>query len=344
MNTALPLHLRILAEDKNSIAYRPVFAKITGSVLGAILLQQVLYRFDTNGGKAFYKFMQPCRHKLYKHGDSWLEELGFSRYEMAAALKAIGTKSTAGATKKELMAVDIPQFNSKGVLENATSLLIYWTDSSRVTWFWLNAVLLGNAVSQHYLGNAAKQIYLDKAEPQQYLVNPQSNITLNTENTPKKTTKKKTNTGEQSSHSQPSQSYFAAIAQGAFELTDLKGLSDSPRKRIGALVNVAKALICARVPDITDEQGAALVAKFCAAETFKPGIQGKDKFEIRFAAWLEKNAAHLRNYLASLAPKIITDNEPAEFVDPEEIKRVLAETSANMRKAFYATDVKAVAS
>lgn len=148
--------------------------------------------------------------------------------------------------------------------------------------------------------------------------------------------KKENNTGEPSSHIQSSLSYFTVIAQGAWSVTDLKGLSEDSRKRIGSLVKVAKTLSCARVPDISDEQGAALVAKFCAAETFKPGIQGKSTFELKYAAWLEKNAPYLKSYLASLAPKIIPDDKDIEWVDPAEVERVIRETVAAVGKRVSA--------
>lgn len=205
--TEMPLHLKVLADDRHKITYRPAFAKITGSVLGAILLQQVLFRFDANGGQKFYKFMQPCKHPKYKDDDSWTEELGFSRYELAAALKAIATKSTAGATKSELMAVVEPKFNDKGNMENAPNLVIYWTDSSRVTWFWLNAILLGNAVMQHYLGNAAKQ---------NYLVIPQSNNTY--EKLDNRNTYSTENTKDKRIKAKPTKKTKSQIEEEAFRL------------------------------------------------------------------------------------------------------------------------------
>jgi len=189
--TEMPLPLKILADDRHKITYRPSFALITGSVLGAILLQQILFRFDSNGGQKFYKFMQPCKHPRYRKDDSWTEELGFSRYELAAALKMIATKSTAGANKKELMSVVKPEFNSKGTMTNAVNLVIYWTDSSRITWFWLNAILLGNAVMQHYLANSDVQHYLVNANHSITYEKLDSSITSNTENTTKNTADKK---------------------------------------------------------------------------------------------------------------------------------------------------------
>lgn len=162
--TELPPVLKALANERKSIAYRPEFAKMTGSVLAAIVLQQILYRFDQNECEKFYKFAQPCKHKLYKEGDSWIEELGFSRTELATALKKIGIKSTKGTNKADLMAVEKPEFDDKGLLKNASSLVVYWTDKSRVTWYWLNTTLLGNAITMNYLGNSTILNYLVNQE------------------------------------------------------------------------------------------------------------------------------------------------------------------------------------
>lgn len=182
----LPPILQAYANERKAIAYRPEFAKMTGSVLGAILLQQVLYRFDHNECEKFYKFAQPCKHKLYKEGDSWIEELAFSRTELATALKKIGTKSTKGTNKNDLMTGDKPDFDDKGVLKNANRLVVYWTDKGRVTWYWLNTALLGNAITMNYLGNSTIL---------NYLVNQDSYITYEKQESgntsiPKSTTKK----------------------------------------------------------------------------------------------------------------------------------------------------------
>lgn len=174
VKNSLPPILQAYASERKAIAYRPEFAKMTGSVLGAILLQQILFRFDHGNCEKFYKFSQPCKHKLYKEGDSWIEELGFSRTELANALKKIGTKSKKGTNKAELMAVEKPEFDDKGYLKNSAQLVVYWTDKSRVTWYWLNTALLGNAVNMNYL---------DKSGKLNYLLNQDSSITYEKQET-----------------------------------------------------------------------------------------------------------------------------------------------------------------
>jgi hypothetical protein len=61
---------RLMAEDKEMIAYWPKLNRITGSVLASVLLQQANYRFVNNGEQPFYKFRALCKHSLYRLGDS----------------------------------------------------------------------------------------------------------------------------------------------------------------------------------------------------------------------------------------------------------------------------------
>jgi hypothetical protein len=51
---------RLMAENKEMIAYRPKLNRITGSVLASVLLQQANYRFVNTGEQPFYKFRAPC--------------------------------------------------------------------------------------------------------------------------------------------------------------------------------------------------------------------------------------------------------------------------------------------
>lgn len=69
---------KIIANDKNIIPYRKELNLITGGALESIFLAQLLYLYEVNDCNEFYKFREPCEHELYKEGDSWVEELGFS--------------------------------------------------------------------------------------------------------------------------------------------------------------------------------------------------------------------------------------------------------------------------
>lgn len=131
--------LAILARDKNIKLYRPELNQITGSVTATLLLQQMIYWGIDENGEAieFYKFKQPCKHELYKSGDSWCEELGLTEEEFDTAIKKIGFKrgkSPQGQVPKD----------------EASALVIYYTDSSRVTKYTVNVGLLGNWLKSVY--------------------------------------------------------------------------------------------------------------------------------------------------------------------------------------------------
>lgn len=113
---------KIFANDKRLILYRPEWRQVTGSVLSTILLSQMLYWWDKMGRKPFYKFKEPCKHQLYKQGESWVEELGFSKKEFDNALKNIATRKS-DTTKEE-------------------TYITYWTDINRVTHYSINEDIL----------------------------------------------------------------------------------------------------------------------------------------------------------------------------------------------------------
>lgn len=156
------LALQILADEKNAIAYRPKLAMFLGSVTAAILLQQVFYRFSHSNNQPFYKFRDGCEHKLYKSGDSWCEELGFSPKQFDTALDVIGTKITKGANKAETMAHEFTgdEFPDTSI----PYLVVYWTDSNRITWYWLNRELLGKCLKFIYLVKSTKGDYLEPSK------------------------------------------------------------------------------------------------------------------------------------------------------------------------------------
>ena len=77
--------IKIMADEKAVISYRPKFNKHTGSVLATILLQQAAYWWCKMGEQPYYKFKEPCNAPQYRDGESWCEELGFSRREFDTA-------------------------------------------------------------------------------------------------------------------------------------------------------------------------------------------------------------------------------------------------------------------
>ena len=174
-------------DRKHSIPYRPQYNLITGQVTATILLQQIGYWWHITGRKPFYKFRAPCEHEKYREGDSWTEEIGMTIYEFDGALKTIGTKITKGVSKTEAL---------------ASSLVIYWTDSDRVTWYQLNEDLFYAAVYCAYnapqllestplpnlLGKLEKSAYLDKLEKSAYLDKREKPVYIPSETTTETTT------------------------------------------------------------------------------------------------------------------------------------------------------------
>jgi len=115
--------IKLIAQDRDLIIYRPNLRKITGSVLSTIVLQQILYWWNKNGEKPFYKFLAPCSHSAYRKGDSWTEELGLSEAEFRTAIRNIGFKK--GKIKK-------------GIQNEEDALIIYYKDHQGFTWYDVN--------------------------------------------------------------------------------------------------------------------------------------------------------------------------------------------------------------
>lgn len=77
-------------KNERYLKYCPKLNKLTGSVTSSLLLCQLEYWFEKMKGECFYKFLEPCQHYAYKTGDSWVEELGFSKAEFRHAFSLIG--------------------------------------------------------------------------------------------------------------------------------------------------------------------------------------------------------------------------------------------------------------
>ena len=72
------------------LKYYPELNALTGSVNSTIVLLQLEYWFAKCKGTRFYKFLDTCEHECYKQGDSWTEELGFTKFEFRSAFAKIG--------------------------------------------------------------------------------------------------------------------------------------------------------------------------------------------------------------------------------------------------------------
>lgn len=131
---------RMLAGEYRAISYRPELVEIAGSVTAAILLQQIVYWASRSKWQPFFKFRAPCEHDDFRKGDSWTEELAFSANEFDSALRKIGTKVTTGKSKNAAL---------KG-----SPLVLFWTDSTRKTFYSLNWRLLEERLLEVYSESA----------------------------------------------------------------------------------------------------------------------------------------------------------------------------------------------
>lgn len=136
--------LNLIADDRGVISYRKELNKITGSVTATILLQQFIFRNKHSKNESFYKFIEPCNHNKYVEGDSWTEELGFTKYEFNTAYKKLESLNI--VSKK--------------------------TNRDRVTFYTLNSVVLAKLIKPLY---QSKENQLTKSE--------NTNLDTYTENT-----------------------------------------------------------------------------------------------------------------------------------------------------------------
>ncbi|MBA7572391.1 hypothetical protein ES695_06645 [Candidatus Atribacteria bacterium 1244-E10-H5-B2] len=160
--------LGIIADDVTLVPYRPKLNKITGSVLSTIILQQILYWWKKGGRKRFYKFKDKCNHALYSEGDSWLEELCFTREEFDTAIKKIGFKM--GKTENKI--------------KKEKAFIIYYRDPQGVTWYDINAEYLTEKLTSLFLVKRESHVTKESGNPA---------LVLNTETTAEKELAKEVN-------------------------------------------------------------------------------------------------------------------------------------------------------
>ena len=73
------------------IKYNPALVAEFGSQNAVLLFDRLEYWFSKTKNE-FYKFIEPCDHPCYREGDSWCEELGFSRPVFRTAFDKIGIR------------------------------------------------------------------------------------------------------------------------------------------------------------------------------------------------------------------------------------------------------------
>lgn len=78
-------------ENSFYIKFYPGIKSSLGCGKATLILGRFEYWF-TKYQQGFYKFIEPCKHPLYRTGDSWAEEIGFSRKVFAKAFDLIGIR------------------------------------------------------------------------------------------------------------------------------------------------------------------------------------------------------------------------------------------------------------
>jgi len=79
----------LIAKDNDVIIYRKELNAITKKVTATLLLQQMIYWYSKSSNGTFYKFIEPCKNDAYSEGDSWCEELGFTKKEFMSAYQIL---------------------------------------------------------------------------------------------------------------------------------------------------------------------------------------------------------------------------------------------------------------
>jgi hypothetical protein len=108
------------------IAYSPEVSKKLGSVTAAILVGQLEFWFSKY--KTFWKFLEPNNSENYREGDSWTEELAFSKAEFKTAFNKVGIKY---ASQKEYEDAE-----NKFVKDGKEYLYCSYTNKmTHITWY-----------------------------------------------------------------------------------------------------------------------------------------------------------------------------------------------------------------
>lgn len=79
------------SEPSFFIKFYPEIKSSIGCEKATLILGRFEYWF-TKYKNGFYKFIEPCNHPLYRTGDSWAEEIGFSRKVFSKAFDLIGIR------------------------------------------------------------------------------------------------------------------------------------------------------------------------------------------------------------------------------------------------------------
>lgn len=173
-DTNIELIMKILATERTTIPYRPKLARVLGGVTAAILLQQIQYWWVRKDFLPFYKFNAPCEHPFYTTGDSWAEELGFSKSNLRTARRRIAVKKPGSTTMQEA--------RLRTMTSNPPRPVIFWTNAGRLTYYTIHPPALIKLLRMAYLNTESEfskiqKVLLGKSTKWNYL-NPQSGFRI----------------------------------------------------------------------------------------------------------------------------------------------------------------------
>lgn len=133
---------RLLSIIKGSIPYIKELRPVAGSVTAVILWQQLDYWFEKYPD-GYYKFLSPPEnaHPSYKTGDSWVEELGFSKEEFRCAFDKIGVRHS---SKTAFNKVENPFLKN----ENELFFASYQDKLKKMTFYYRNHDLADKALTE----------------------------------------------------------------------------------------------------------------------------------------------------------------------------------------------------
>lgn len=259
----------------DSIPYRKELREICGSVTASILFQQILYRAKGAGFKPFYKFKQPCSHDLYKSGDSWCEELGFSKKEFDTALKRIAQKVGANDTKDK------------------SAFFWYWTTQDRRTYFEANMEAITQALDNIFLSDQRgfrKSTKGDLAKsPKGILESDKRGFTYNTENTTKEYQRESAPEHENSfGYAPPIDPAYSDLHQSVIA----QGIFPEDRERLARMLQTHSEELNLSLNRIPKKEQPDAIARFISDPKHNGLVSGPDlrrRFRNYAGSWARNN-------------------------------------------------------
>ena len=138
------------------IPYRKELREYAGSVTGSLLMMQLDYWFCRHPD-GFYKFLDPKpKHPDYREGDSWTEELGFSKAEFRTAFDVIGIRHLS----KSAYVKALDKFAGK---DGEKFYASYHDKKNGLTWYFRNHSKVEELIAE-----------LCKAKPAKHRIKPSS--------------------------------------------------------------------------------------------------------------------------------------------------------------------------